>query len=90
MFLGPLGILIAFFAKKLNSEYVIFYMKQSLTWSIFFGALMSVVWVTFVLTPIAALAGLVWWVIGWVYALQDKQKELPLVGKYAKDLFKGF
>jgi len=90
MFLSALGIAIAFFAKKLDDKYVIFYMKQSLTLGIFAGALMSVSWIIPFLIPVVGLAFMVFWVIGWVYALQGKEKELPLIGKYAKDLFKGF
>ena len=39
---------------------------------------------------VIAFAAVILWVIGWIYALQGEKKELPIIGKYAKELFKGF
>ncbi len=75
MFFGILGFLIVLLAKRDNS-YAMYYAKQSLVLFIF-----SVI-VSFI--PIVGwIISLVFWVLGWVYALSGKEKPLPLIGQFA-------
>jgi len=95
MVLGALGIAIVFFAKKHENKYVVHYMKQIMTLAIFSGALMTAASIIpfigwFIISPIIGLATVVFWIIGIVYSIQGEYKELPWIGQYAKDIFKGF
>ena len=81
-FLSILGFIIALLAKK-DDKYVMFYAKQSLVvfiaWII--AAILSIVPV---LGWILEVIVLVLWVISWVYALSGKEKEVPIIGKFAR------
>ena len=95
MVLGALGIAIVFFAKKQENKYVVHYMKQIMTLGIFGAAAFTVVSIIpflgwFILSPLLGLAMLVFWIIGIVYAIQGEYKELPWIGQYAKEIFRGF
>ena len=93
MFLGPLGMAIAYLAKKHDNDYVVHYMKHMFTLGVALS-LLSLVNIVPILGQLAWLAigvvGIILWVIGWVYALSGEKKELPIVGEHAKEFFKGF
>lgn len=90
-FLSILGFVIALVAKK-DNKYVMFYAKQSLV--VFITAVIAwiVSWIV-LLIPILGHAiniGLniivfILWLISWIYALSGGEKEVPIVGKYARN-----
>lgn len=91
-FLSILGFIIALIAKK-EDRYVMFYAKQSLVIFIMaiVGSIIStlVMWIPFfgeVISYAINLIVLVLWIFSWAYALSDKEKEVPIVGLYAKKL----
>jgi uncharacterized membrane protein len=91
-FLSIVGFIIALVAKK-NDDYVMFYAKQSLVlfiasvivsiaqWILLFIPIIgwTIMWVLQV--GVAIL-----WIISWLYALSGEKKEVPLVGKYARNI----
>jgi uncharacterized membrane protein len=38
---------------------------------------------------IVSLALFVFWIMGLIYAINGQEKEIPIIGKYAQDWFKG-
>ena len=43
----------------------------------------------FIILPVGMIFLVVCWIIGLVAAIQGEEKEIPLIGKYAQDWFKG-
>jgi uncharacterized membrane protein len=89
-FLSIIGFVIALVAKK-EDKYVIFYAKQSLVLFIAYVAAwigsMILVWIPIIGWAIIWLIYVVLfiiWLISWIYALSGQEKEVPIVGKYAK------
>ena len=89
-FLSIVGFLIAVVTKK-NDRYVMFYAKQSLV--VFIVAIVGAVvnsilsWIPvlgWIISGVINLFVLVLWILSWVYALSDQEKEVPIVGHYAK------
>ncbi|MBW2980890.1 DUF4870 domain-containing protein [Candidatus Woesearchaeota archaeon] len=89
------GIIWYFVDDKMKKDkFVKFHVKQAIVlmvawilWSVAVGILMSIT--MFLLAPLMNLLMLVPWVfvvLGIVNAINNKQKELPLIGKYAKKL----
>ncbi|MFA6022762.1 MAG: DUF4870 domain-containing protein [Candidatus Pacearchaeota archaeon] len=90
VFLSIVGFLVAILVKR-DDKYVMFYAKQSIilffawiiAWVIssvlmfipFLGAIVNFVLMAFIV---------ILWVFGLIYSLSDKEKELPLIGKYAR------
>ncbi|PIN69636.1 hypothetical protein COV93_04650 [Candidatus Woesearchaeota archaeon CG11_big_fil_rev_8_21_14_0_20_43_8] len=90
VFLTIVGFLIVFLTKKEN-KYAMFYAKQGLVLFIAWVAVWVVGWVLvfipilgWLVMSVAYILLLVLWIIGWVYALSGEEKEIPLIGKYAK------
>jgi uncharacterized membrane protein len=85
IFLGIIGFLIVLITKR-NSEYAMYYAKQSLVLFIV-GICIGVVAIVPILGWIIAFVGwpimLVLWIIGLVRALSGEMKPIPIVGKYA-------
>lgn len=98
-FLSIIGFVIALVTKK-DNKYVMHYAKQSLVLFIAYmiiyvgflvlGGIFTLVTLglgAVIVAPLAMLIGLVFfvlWIISWLNALSGEEKELPLVGKYAK------
>lgn len=93
-FLGILltiiGYIIIYFTHK-NDKYAMFYAKQGLVLFISFIIAMIVVWVFSWIPVIGDLISTVlWavvlalWVIGLIYALSGKEKDIPIIGEFAK------
>lgn len=96
-FLGVLLIVIGFiivYATQKKDKYAMFYAKQGL--ALFFVLIIASL---FELMPqlsigfisinrlISIVTGILWtvaWVIGMIYALSGEQKEIPLIGQFAK------
>jgi uncharacterized membrane protein len=91
-FLSIVGFLIALLVKK-EDKYVMFYAKQSLVLFIGFiiagivnGILQLIPVLGFIISSIISLFMTILWIFSWVYALSEKEKELPIIGQYAKNL----
>ena len=74
-----------------KSKFVKFHVQQALVLlllsiaiNVIGGVIPFLGW--FIILPVGNLIVLVLWVFGVYYALTDKQKELPLIGKYGKKL----
>ena len=89
-FLSIIGFAIAILAKR-DDKYVMYYAKQSLVIFIVSAIVGIIKWV-FIWIPIigraiyVALSIIIFvlWLTSWIYALSGKEKEVPIVGKYAK------
>jgi uncharacterized membrane protein len=90
--LSIVGFIIALVAKK-DDKYVMFYAKQSLV--IFIASV--IVWIVGLVLGLMPIIGkiisvvlnvliAVLWLLSWLYALSGKEKEVPLVGKYARNI----
>jgi uncharacterized membrane protein len=89
-FLSIIGFIIALAVKK-DDQYVMFYAKQSLVVFItaVIGAIINsiLVWIPilgWIIMFAINLFVLVLWIFSWIYALSGKEKEVPIVGCYAK------
>ncbi len=91
-FLSIVGFLIALVAKK-DDKYVMFYAKQSLV--LFIVAVIAsvvnsiLIWIPilgWMIIGLINLATCILWIISWVYALSGEQKDVPIIGEYAKKL----
>ena len=83
-------ILIPFLTDAKNDPFVKYHLKQGLALIIFEVVGWVVSWFLFVIPPLAALVGWLWWlasiilaIIGIVNVLSSHEKELPLIGRYA-------
>jgi uncharacterized membrane protein len=89
VFLTVIGFIIVYATQK-KDRYAMFYAKQGLVlfiaWVIagvigwIFTLIPFLRWIGWVLEVILVVA----WVIGMIYALSDEQKEIPIIGTYAK------
>ncbi|TKJ17758.1 hypothetical protein CEE44_04465 [Candidatus Woesearchaeota archaeon B3_Woes] len=89
IFLGIIGFLIVLLTKR-DSEYAMYYAKQSLVLFIACICVGFVAWIPFIgwflLGPILYIVILVLWVIGWVRALSGEMKPIPIIGKLAEKI----
>jgi len=87
VFLTILGFIIAILAKPKN-KYAMFYAKQGLVLFIAWIIVWVLSWIPiigwFIIMPVGNLILVILWVIGWIYALSGKEKEIPLIGTFAK------
>jgi|SRR3989338_1522614 len=89
-FLSIIGFVIALVTKK-DDKYVMFYAKQSLVlFIVFIGvgiARMILIWIPVIgvlINLILSLGLLVLWILSWVYALSGKEKDVPVIGDWAR------
>ena len=91
-FLSIIGFIIALIEKK-DDKYVMFYAKQSLIVFIV-GAALGIIAKIFLTLPIigslinAAVGIIIFilWLLSWIYALSGEEKQVPVVGNYAKGI----
>ncbi len=86
-FFSIIGFIIALIAKK-HDKYVMFYAKQSLVVfivSVIASVLQWALRYSFI-GVLLNLAVLVLWIFSWAYALSGKEKEVPIVGRYARKI----
>jgi len=91
-FLSIVGFIIALVAKK-EDKYVMFYAKQSLI--VFIVAIIGSI-ISALLSPIFIIGWIiaiainiivaVLWIISWIYALSGEEKEVPVIGVYARKI----
>jgi uncharacterized membrane protein len=91
-FLSIIGFIIALIAKK-DDKYVMFYAKQSLV--VFIVAVIVqiineiVAFIPIIGTTINVVLSIfvvILWLTSWIYALSNKEKEVPVIGKYARKI----
>jgi len=91
-FLSIIGFIIVLLVKR-KDKYVMFYAKQSLV--VFIAAIIAgaIGWLVFWIPILGWIIRgglniiiLILWIISWVYALSGKEKETPLIGKFAKNI----
>ncbi len=91
-FLSIIGFIIVLLVKK-DNKYAMFYAKQGLV--LFIAAVVVGVagWVLIFIPVLGWLAMIVLqllmtvlWFISWIYALSGEEKEIPLIGQYAKQI----
>lgn len=84
-YLGPL-VIVSYITSR-NNEFVKFHIKQGLALfglEVIVWILGSMMWSLWILVNIINLATLILSIIGIVNVVQGKQKELPLIGKFAE------
>ena len=86
IFLGIVGFIIVLLAKR-DSKYAMFYAKQGLVLTIAFvivsfAGMIPILGV--IIEGIGSLIFFVLWIVGLVYSLSGKMKDIPLVGEFAK------
>jgi len=83
--LGIIGFLIVLLAKK-DNKFAMYHAKQSLVLFIAWVAIWLIAWIP-VLGWIIGFIGwiflVVLWILGMINALTEKQKPLPIIGKFA-------
>ena len=87
-FLSIIGFIIALLVKR-DDKYVMYYAKQSLIIFIVYVGAAVVVIIPFigrVASAVVYVFSFVFWIISWIYALSEKKKDVPIVGKYAKKI----
>jgi len=92
IFLSVIGFIIVLLAKK-DNKYAMFYAKQGLVLFIVYVvaaiANMILMWIPFVgwlVMTIVWLGLLVLWIIGLVYSLSGEEKNIPLIGEFARKI----
>jgi len=91
-FLSVIGFIIALIFKK-NDKYVMFYAKQSLVVFIF-AVIVEITHQIFIFIPIIGniinvvlnIFVIILWLISWIYALSNEEKEVPAIGRYARSI----
>ena len=91
-FLGLIGFIIAMIAKR-QDKYVMFYAKQTLVIVIIsFGVGIISIGMVFIpflgwaLMSLLNLGVVALWAINWISALSGKEKEIPIIGKWARKI----
>lgn len=85
VFLGIIGFIIVLLTKR-DSEYAMYYAKQSLVLFIIgicIGVVAIIPFLGWLIAIIAWPIMTVLWIIGWVRGLSGEMKPIPIVGKYA-------
>jgi len=90
VFLTVIGFIIVYATQK-KDKYAMFYAKQGLVLFIAWVIVSIIGWILafipvigWILGTILYLILVVAWVLGMIYALSDEQKEIPLIGTYAR------
>lgn len=84
--LGIVGFIIVLLAKR-DSKYAMFYAKQGLVLTVAFVIVSIAGRIPIlggIVEGIGSLIFSVLWIIGLVYSLSGKMKDIPLVGEFAK------
>ena len=89
IFLTVIGFIIVLLAKK-DNKYAMFYAKQGLILFIAYaiisvaGMIPFIGW--FLILPLGSLFLFILWIIGIIYALSGEEKDIPLIGEFAKKI----
>ncbi len=92
-FLSIIGFIIALVAKR-DDKYVMFYAKQSLVLfivAVIVGIIGNVLgWVIpffgWMIVMILQLGIIILWILSWVNALSGTEKEVPVIGNFARSI----
>jgi len=92
IFLTVIGFIVVLLAKKEN-KYAMFYAKQGLVLFIAYVivavANMILMWIPFLgwlIMVLLWLGLLILWVIGIIYSLSGEEKDIPLIGEFARKI----
>ncbi|PIN76758.1 hypothetical protein COV17_01230 [Candidatus Woesearchaeota archaeon CG10_big_fil_rev_8_21_14_0_10_36_11] len=92
IFLTIIGFLIVLLTKK-DNKYAMFYAKQGLVLFIVYVivavanmVLMFIPFLGWLIMFILGIGLLILWIIGIVYSLSGEEKEIPLIGSFAKKI----
>jgi len=88
-----IGLLIAFIMNnEKKNEFARFHIRQSLM-LVLAGIALGIIFAIPILGWIAGFVGwialFVFWIMGLIGAVNGEKKEVPIIGKYAQDWFKG-
>lgn len=90
IFLSVIGFIIVYATQK-KDKYAMFYAKQGLVLFFVWIVFSIVSWVFMMIPFIGTLISIIlWilliiaWVIGMIYSLSDEEKEIPVIGQFAK------
>lgn len=84
--IGPFGWLIAFVINQQNKDYFTdFFLRQTL------GLMLAGLIITFlpVINVVLGIVLFVFWIMSLVSVINGEEKELPIIGEYFQDWFKG-
>jgi uncharacterized membrane protein len=91
-FLSIVGFLIALAAKR-DDKYVMFYARQSLVLFVVAIAAAIVDMILAVIPILGWIVGvalnvlvLILWILSWAYALSGKEKDVPIIGEWARKI----
>ncbi|MEM3374054.1 MAG: hypothetical protein QXE31_02415 [Candidatus Woesearchaeota archaeon] len=88
-YLTWIGLLIAFIMNnEKKDEFAKFHIRQSLLLTLLGIALSFVFWLPLIGWALS-IAFIVFWIMGLISAINGEEKELPVIGKYAQEWFKG-
>ncbi len=88
VFLTLLGFLIVYFGKK-DDKYAMYYAKQGLVIAIAYFVIWIIAFIPFIGGIVAFVANiglLILWIIGIIYSLSGEQKDIPILGEFAKKI----
>lgn len=91
-FLSIIGFILALVLKK-DNKYVMFYAKQSLVVFIF-AVIVGIINKITAFIPIIGgvinvflnIIVIILWLFSWIYALTGEEKQVPIIGKYARSI----
>lgn len=90
IFLSVIGFIIVYATQK-KDKYAMFYAKQGLVlffvwivFSIVSWIFMMIPFIGTVISIILWILLIIAWVIGMIYSLSDEEKEIPVIGQFAK------
>jgi uncharacterized membrane protein len=91
-FLSIIGFIIALVIKK-EDKYVMFYAKQSLVvfivaliCSIISSLFMHMLFIGSIIATAINIIVAILWITSWIYALSGEEKEVPVIGIYARKI----
>ena len=83
VFLWIIGVVIALIFKR-NDPYVMHYAKQSLVVTIVLIIAISGIILLPLMLVVLWIGIIVLWVLAWLYALSGEERDIPILGEYAR------
>ena len=83
VFLWIIGVVIALIFKR-NDPYVMHYAKQSLVITIVLIIAISGIVLLPLMWVVLWISIIVLWVLAWLYALSGEERDIPILGEYAR------
>ena len=89
--LGILGFILVLVLRP-KDDYAMYYAKQGLVLMVvaivayIISAALIIVIIGLILVPLVSILTFIAWIVGIVYSLSGKKKDLPLIGEWAKKI----